>query len=466
MAERKRQVVVADPKAEERLFQALKQKARGRTELVRVTRADAVALTGMASEQADPALKALVSRYRSHVAVTEEGELIYQFDPSLERRDAVPLRQRLAALADLAWRGFKLAFKVWIAITLVVYVVAFVLMMLALVFARSSDDRDDRHGDGGGLFWLWFWLMPDWAPRHDPYGRYRRRLPERPKKRFYQSVFDFVFGPKGAPVDPKESDKRLIAFLRDHKGRVTATELVALTGLSLEAADEELTRLMVEYDGDVEVGEDGVLVYNFAHLLTSAESAGTWWSWVWDRGEPAPQLTGNTPGTNAVVGGFAGFNLLAALTIGPAFLQRAGLAGDPTASFLVTAFPLAFSTLFLGVPAARLGVEKRRARKRERRKVRRELLREVFAHPGQPFDPEALSALVAERTGQPLPEVRAQLERLLPELDGDVDTDAAGNVRYVFPRLAEEQRAIGHVRERAALPALGEVVFSSEEDAR
>ena len=48
---------------------------------------------------------------------------------------------------------------------------------------------------------------------------------------------------------------------------------------SLATAEEELTRLMVEYDGDVQVADDGTLIYVFEDLLVSAEAAGTRWSW-------------------------------------------------------------------------------------------------------------------------------------------------------------------------------------------
>src|SRR5205823_5258229 len=113
-----------------------------------------------------------------------------------------------------------------------------------------------------------------------------------PQKRFYLSVFDFVFGPKLPPADPRQADKWLLAYLREHKGRVTAAELVALTGLSLDAADEELTRLMVEYDGEVEVADDGTLIYVFDELLKSAEASGTKWLYAWDQPDAAPPLTG------------------------------------------------------------------------------------------------------------------------------------------------------------------------------
>src|SRR3954469_4340553 len=169
-------VKLDDPRARDTLFDALKQKARGQTALVKLTRADAVALTGLPNEQAEPALKSLVATYRSHMAVTDEGELVYEFDPSLERRDKVPLSERIAAAGQVAWRGFQMLFKIWIVVTLVVYVVAFIAMMISMMVARSSDDRDDRRG-GGGFPMIWFWLMPDLAPPgyRDPYGRQRRQ---------------------------------------------------------------------------------------------------------------------------------------------------------------------------------------------------------------------------------------------------------------------------------------------------
>ena len=477
MVEAKR-VTVQDPRAERLLFDALKQRARGRTELVKLTRSDAVALTGMPSEQAEPALKSLVKTYRSHLAVTGDGELVYEFDPSFERRDKVPLGERLRALGQTLWRGFKFFFKIWIVATLVIYVVAFVAMMISMMFAKQGNDRNDRRG-GGGLFWLWYLMMPDLAPGYggygrgyDAYGRPMRRQAVsdgKPKKRFYLAVFDYVFGPKGAPVDPREADKRLLAFLRDHKGRVTAAELSALTGLALEAADEELTRLTVEYDGDVQVAEDGTLLYVFEGLLTSADdpaSRGEHWTWSWDRQETEPALTGNSSGANVAITGFNAFNLLASMTIGPAFLERVHLTGDPLATFFVTLFPLLFSVIFFAVPAGRWIKSKRRTKRRKARELRQEMLREIWTRSASPdarFDPETLSKQIAERTGQPVDKARRTLEWLLADLEGDVDTDDAGKMQYRFPRLYTERKAVESARAEAKLPELGEVVFSSED---
>jgi hypothetical protein len=315
---------------------------------------------------------------------------------------------------------------------------------------------------------LWFWLMPDLAPPgyyEDPYARrMRQQRANMPKKRFYQSVFDFVFGPKTAPADPRETDKRLLAFLRDHKGRVTASELSALTGLSLTSAEEELTRLMVEYDGEVEVAADGTLLYVFDQVLPSASAAGTHWTWAWDRADPVPAMTGNTSGANTAIAAFAGFNLFASMTIGPAFLQRFGLTELPWTGFFVTLFPLIFSAIFFAVPAARWVVRRRQLKRRERRQLRRELLREIWARPGVSLDPVELATRAGQRTGMPLEAAKQMLDTLVRDLDGDVTTDEEGRMRYVFPRLKEEVAAVEAARLAAPDKQLGQVVFSSDDE--
>ncbi len=472
MAEPKRkQTLVEDPQATRRLFDALSERARGTTALVpvKVTRADAVALTGMPAAQADPALTELVKHYRSHVGVTDEGELIYEFDPAFERRDAVPLGERLGKLADKAWVGFQWLFKVWIAVTLVAYVVAFVAMMISLSVARRGDSsrRDD---DGFGLPFIWYLMMPDLAPRgyghgYARYDRYGRPLvaapPTTPKKRFYQVVFDFVFGPQPGRVDGRAADKRVIAYVQGQGGRVTAAEMAALSGVSLATAEEELTRFLVEYDGEVEVADDGTLIYAFDDLRRQAQTA-TVPALDFDRGEPDPSLTGNTTGANAAVGGFAAFNVLAALTIGPAFVLRHGL-GD-SGMFWLGLFPLLFSAVFLAIPTTRWLVERGKKSKRRRRRARKLLQKAAFSAGKVGLDPQKLIADVVRTTGVDPQTVDQLLTGVVADLDGDVDNDADGLVRYTFARLDEERTQAALARAKAPAVALGEEIFSSAND--
>jgi hypothetical protein len=130
----------------------------------------------------------------------------------------------------------------------------------------------------------------------------------------------------------------------------------------------------------------------------------------------------------------------------------------------VTIFPLIFSAIFFAVPGVRLLSRRRRLRRRERRQLRRELLREIWARPDEAHDPARLAERAAARAGQPVEAARASLEKLLVELDGDVDTDAAGELRYRFSRLAAERKAVASARAGAAVRPLGRIVFASDDE--
>ena len=95
--------------------------------------------------------------------------------------------------------------------------------------------------------------------------------------------------------------------------QIAPVDLVRLMGWTFPRAEEEATRLMVDYGGEPEVTDDGVVVYAFKALRKTAGPATemTAPGWASERLEPTPPLTGNEPGTNALIGAFNGFNLLA-----------------------------------------------------------------------------------------------------------------------------------------------------------
>jgi hypothetical protein len=423
----------------------------------KLTRADAVVASGLPEDEAGRALTVLLKEYRSHLSATESGELLYQFDPSFERRDAVSWRERTAAVGRQLWRAFTFLFKIAIVATLVGYFLLFVAMMVAFIFARSSSDRDD---DGGGiglgpLFWFWGWDMGTYGA--DPYGRSPARFaPRRKKEPFYKRVFAFVFGPPAPKVDPLEDEKRILAYVRAQRGRIAAVDLVRLMGWTFPRAEEEVTRLMVDYGGEPEVSDDGVVFYTFKEVRKTAGLLGEGSSprWASERLETAPPLTGNEPGTNALIGMFNGFNLLAPFWIVPAFEAKFHVSLADW-HFLLWDFPLAFSAVFFAVPAGRWLKARRDARRRRERNDRRRLLGRIFAASG---------ARTREELA-PTPELGALLDRELVTLGGDIapEPDGRGRVLYTFPRIEQETAAVA--RARAAAPQTegdaGAVVFSS-----
>src|SRR5215831_8907273 len=265
---------------------ALTQALRGKQG--RLTKADAITVSGLPSYLVDDSLDRLLKRYKSRLEVTDEGELLYSFDPALVRRDQPTLAERMRDVGRALAKVGVWVFKAWITVTLIAYVVVFVALAIAVMFGGGQDRRrdDDRGFGGGGMGWLWWFLMPDWMTgrgygygygyqRTDAWGRPIEAQRPRgelggPKKKFIYSVFDFVFGPARPEPDKLADEREILAYLRAHDGRITATDLVSMFGWSYSKAEEEVTRLLVDYDGDPEVTDDGVIIYQFPRLLKSA----------------------------------------------------------------------------------------------------------------------------------------------------------------------------------------------------
>lgn len=444
--------------------QALVRALRGKQG--RLTRADAVTISGLPTHLVDDSLERLLKRYRSRLEVTDDGELLYSFDPSLARRDEPTLAERVREVGHALARAGMWVFKAWIMVTLVVYVIAFVVLLLAVMFGGSNRRDDDRWGGGGhgggGLGWLWWFLMPDWhygyGYRRDAWGRPlpgpapRSRFQRQggPKKKFLYSVYDFVFGPAKPERDKLADEREVLAYLREHDGRITATDLVMLFGWSYPKAEEEVTRLLVDYDGDPEVTDEGVIVYSFPKLLKSAEAPKELVPWkpAWEKLETRPVLTGNGKATDVLIGAFAGFNLFMSFFAASWARMRFGLAG-PTWDFLLTVFPLAFFGIFLAIPLVRTGARAVGDRAREGRNARRLAVKQVL-----------------DAGGKALPSSPA-LEPLLVPMQGEPEVGPGGEMLLRFPRVAEEREALAkHVAaiDVGAEKRIGQVIFGGDDD--
>lgn len=75
--------------------------------------------------------------------------------------------------------------------------------------------------------------------------------------------------------DALYDERNFLALVREHDGRLTIGDLMALYGWTHARAFEELTRLMLDYGGDVEVDEEGRITFDFSDLAErSSEAAG------------------------------------------------------------------------------------------------------------------------------------------------------------------------------------------------
>jgi hypothetical protein len=360
------------------------------------------------------------------------------------------------------------------------------------MFARDS--RDSRSGVGFELGYVFFrvvadalfWTFHPFSPfAYVDYGapvsvraRRKRKPDETP---FYEKVNRFFFGPTVPDPDPRAMERRVLAEIRAQKGRVGLADVIRVTGLPREEADPLMARLMLDYDGTVEVSEEGGIVYRFEALRKTADEGPiNRPKPIWARLKRLVPLTGNPLGTNLLIVGLNGFNLIMSwfaltnhLTFeklnwlfqmyqyhGPRYL-RPQEPPDGTAIALGVV-PLVFSLALFALPLVRAAVRPFKERRIARENGRRAMLREILENgPTGEVTDESLAAAWKEAAGSPPDE--KELTREVVKLGGDVDYES-GKVRYRFPDFEAEAKALAAEREAAAESEakLGEVIFSSE----
>ena len=480
---------LSDSEVDRRLVAALK--ARGGT----ASEADAVVDSGVPPHVAGPGLRRLMLAYPCRLDVTEGGDIVYRFAPSFPRRDT----ERYAAaraLGRAAWRAFVVVYKVAIAVVLVGYFLLFLALLVAALVAAMSANRgrsersSSRWGSRGGGMpggWFWLWAVGDRDRRRHQGLRGTRwsgaRHDAADPRPFYKKVFSFVFGLEKDPADALCTEKELLAWIRSHGGVVAPTELASLTGWSVDAAESESTRLLARYGGDIEVTNDGTILYRFADLLATAggSAAARPAPRFWERWEAPASVTGNRGAANAGIAFLNAFILANAVVVTPAFL--APMLALPLREPLVFAglvvFPAVYSVLFFLVPAARWLFSVRPANaRRAARNLRRALLRQAHssASGGQArplVAPEAAAAAL-----QSVPEgvqvssrspatAEQRLVELAFEYDAATDADDEGRALLTFERIADEAVAAAAARrgEGARLIQLGRqpLAFSTAE---
>ena len=459
-------------KVEGQLVSFLKQK-RGES-----TVADMIAGTGLPKYQVEQAAKAALDEYAGRLKVTESGELLYYFPNGMRStvRGAGPSLKRFwKVFKAAAARVFTLLFKIWIVATLVGYFIIFaalaVLAILASVAASVAgrgDGRDsgrERGGGFGGMYLvmqvfnlilrMWFWssLLND-----------RRRKPKPGGRAFYKSVFGFIFGEGDPNRGWDESERKyLVAYIRSRKGVITVEELMALTGRENEAANTLMNRLLLEYEGEPGVTDDGTVVYSFPEIMRTSDAA---------RGSgqvpilnPSTKtvvpFSANKPRTNGWIIFFNAFNLafgayflVISLVQGAAALSKtgpylysfvgrllfqAGIDPVPLLATVLGAIPVAFSVCFFLVPLVRRTRLRKHNDAIREETLRKEVMAQVLASPAR-VDPRDVKGTGTDLDPRDLPAVsRRLLDRIAAALKAEpIPLEKEGQFAYRFPELERE----------------------------
>jgi hypothetical protein len=475
------------------------------------TVADATAESGLAIRDAERGLTWLTQEYRGHLRATEDGQLLYLFPYGFTQpwktRDAIGRAWDAALRTGTAVLRFVV--RAWLMIVLLAYVAIFVAILIGMMFAKQGDNNNSRRGGdisgigfvlfrvlADALFWTFHPFSPfnaygGYGARSLPAQRSRGRKDETP---FYEKVNRFFFGPTPVKEDPRTAERAILAQLRAQKGRIGLADVMRVTGLPRSAADPLMAKLMLDYDGDVSVSEDGGITYHFeAMRKTAAVDVGmlTKPRAAWEMVPELPPLTGNPFGTNVLIAALNMFNIVMSMV---AFEQNLTLAKLPFlfsriplwrlhydgTPIVLGVIPLVFSLAIFLIPigralirpikAARLGREKGRLA------VMREVLTRVEKH--EEVTDQGLDKAWGRAAGRPpLP---GELTRYVADLGADVQVDGTspaspergphqtektGGVRYRFADLETEAKALEEERQGASEEEkkVGRVVFASDE---
>lgn len=469
--------VLSDLAAEETLVAALRKRSG------KATLGDLSVDTGLPRASVQEHLGRLLGIYESHLAVDEEGELLYEFDPKFVRRDAGDgLKRGLRKAGLWAWNAFKFLFKILIMATLVFYVLFFAVLLIAALVAMasggSSSSSDSRRSPITPIFWIGrIFYVPE--QRH--YGS-RRGLAAKPQKKsepLYKKIFAFVFGPDAAndvTIDPFGDEKRILEFIRANKGVITAADLSAHTGWTRQKADSQLAGLMSRHEGDVKVTKNGTLLYTFGGVARTAATgkARSVARPAWDSFEGKKPLTGNTPGTDFAIAGFNAFNFVMSFFGGSLLSYVLERPLPLWMHFAVGIFPFLFSLTFFAIPLMRLlGIVRENAARAVRNSWRF-VQREVYERARR--DAMVTSQGIVDAVTQRWPKTapgKARPTRISKQVDDavlDYDADVVGHgvqgSEYKFTALATElrdaERARSLVQDRDL--RVGKIVFSSADD--
>ncbi len=346
-----------------------------------MTASDASSLTGLSIEQSKDALAGLASKYICKLKVTENGDLIYDFGKF------IPIGKRSWAeffnvVANTFWKVFKTFYKIWIAVTLVVYFIVFLTLVVAILLSSSSSKKGRKnsgHNSFELIFSLWraiFWTEQISSTRRitDSFG-YAYRIADRPNKNFINSVYDFVFGPPRPAPASLGQEKEFASFLHQNKGIATISDIIAISGMSREKASEFFSLSLINFEGEAKIDEKyGVLYGDYSVLLRSADGSQQKKAEVvyyWDEFEAPIELTGNSVSRNASIALMNGFNLICGLFF-VGFSQEVGL------QIILGIIPFAFSVIFFAIPVFRyIGLEKRRMQL-NKANIRRALMKAIF----------------------------------------------------------------------------------------
>jgi len=343
---------------QERLMQSVARQG------YRVTVGDVAADLGLPVEAARRELNLMASQAGGSLQVAETGDIAYQF--TAQWQDILRQKEQNAQWQAF-WKSTKktllylgrISFGIMLILSLLIIAFAFIVISTAGNRDDRNNNRSNNGGGFGGMYWFWYGFSPFDLFYYGPDREQERRLRyERGEPvGFLEGVFSFLFGDGDPNADLEERRWQLVArTIASQRGVVAGEQVIPYLDGAFNEREDYMLPVLVKFDGQPEVSDDGNLVYQFPQFQVSAQAKSTVMPPVNSYLEEQPWEFSKAPSSTLLMAAALGVaNLVGAAWLWseiPRFgyyLERLGygwLVG-------VAPFLLIYGILFITVPAVR-----------------------------------------------------------------------------------------------------------------
>ncbi len=249
--------------------------------------ADASIQSGLSFQDAKIGLLAAIVEFQGELIPTETGNLLFRFPNGfIKPWRPVKLGFLLWSKTINAFVGIvKFLARTWITITITTYAIVFLIIIISVSIMHKSDKNHRTHSSNSSnefsIITLLlkivtdslFWNFHPFSPFRKDYININKQTKFKKnvnKISFYEKVNKFFFGPDESVKDPLENKRIILKEIRLLNGRISSLDILRITGMSRQEIDITLTSLLLEYDGDITVSNNGVIIYLFPELRKTA----------------------------------------------------------------------------------------------------------------------------------------------------------------------------------------------------
>lgn len=406
-----------------------------------LTPADLIVRTGLSVYQVQDALEALIKAHPCRLQVSERGEIIYQFDFQQEKNTVAKFFGKVWNTTKkgitnfVKWRVSNDLYKNYGSSTINLVIALAPLSplipfyYLGKKFSPTFREKVRQISQ--------FFYEGEISPTKDAFRQ----------DKIKEITFDFIFG-ETEKIDKLDLEKRILSYIDLHKGKITTADLVMLTGWSFEKAEQEATKLMVQYQGNVYVTEEGVIIYDFPQIDSQQK---VWHNtnpfltpYIWDNLPPLRKWNSNYSSENTTMAKAVIIQFLYTLFFVPLWfvLMQGSLMGGTFFGFFYYGFWIALSLAYsIFLPTFIIG-KRKMLKENEKRKEQNDYFSFLKKIGGE----ENAMLPYRENADTQATQKIDFYAKALAEWQGEIKNDEQGNIVYHFDRLEKELKIVERER--------------------